>query len=71
MRMSQVVKVMLEEKVKLRHQCPWCGTDVREGEHAIQQDRPDGGVNVSCRVLMYVFHPARVFVLEASADAQA
>lgn len=57
--------------VKLRHQCCWCGYDRREGEHGIQQDRPQGdGVNVFCKVLVQVHYPARVFVLEASSDAQ-
>lgn len=57
--------------VKLQHQCPWCGTDVREGEHAIQQDRPDGGVNVCCKVLMFVRYPARVFRMDEVVDAPA
>lgn len=50
--------------IKVQHQCPWCGYDLRSGEHGTQEDAKDGGVNVFCKVKVHVHHPARVFRIE-------
>lgn len=45
---------------KIQYQCPWCGLDRRQGVHAIEEDRPDGGVNILYKVVMDTHHPAKI-----------
>lgn len=51
-------------KVKVQHQCPFCGLDNREGSHGQEIPRKDGGVNMVCTVVMEVRHPAKSWRIE-------
>lgn len=65
---------MLEDhkasNVPIRYQCSWCGFDSREGEHGLQEDRPDGGVNILCKVVMQVWHPTKSWRIEGVTEGQ-
>lgn len=46
--------------------CPWCGTEVSEGQHGMIETTVDGAASVKCYVKMLVHMPRKLGVISGT-----